>query len=373
VRSYLSLSNHQCYRRLLAQFLGKRDQNGKKVLFDLQDVRIDNVGGRYFYHIVHDFIAAGYTPYYRDRFRFLANMETKGYKKHLLEFPFFIFREATDLIDGSEEEVILLSDCPKVIESSKTPRKVLIDYSMLRANLSNNEVPLNFSMSPAILRKKLPIPEVDIKAKRPIKFLFAGNLDPKVYGKSTMPDKHGMMNRIQVIEAIKSMAGEGDLVCPEEQLSFEEITKERNIVILDTRTCKVPQEQWLEFLSKADFFIAAPGEGMPLCHNVVEAIAVGAVPILSYGEYLGEGLNTDNSVFFSEEKSLLEALKELDQPSIYRKELQRFYRDNLEASVLAKKLAQQDEEEEEDEVNAVLVLNDYRYSRSLDNLASKVE
>jgi glycosyltransferase involved in cell wall biosynthesis len=49
--------------------------------------------------------------------------------------------------------------------------------------------------------------------------------------------------------------------------------------------CKGSPKKWLIELSNADFFLALPGGYMPMCHNVIEAMAVGTIPILSYENY----------------------------------------------------------------------------------------
>ena len=49
-------------------------------------------------------------------------------------------------------------------------------------------------------------------------------------------------------------------------------------------------KRWLEALAKADFFLACPGVLMPLCHNVIESLVAGAIPILQYGSYLSPRL-----------------------------------------------------------------------------------
>ncbi|WYL93968.1 MAG: hypothetical protein HEQ35_08865 [Gloeotrichia echinulata IR180] len=47
-------------------------------------------------------------------------------------------------------------------------------------------------------------------------------------------------------------------------------------------TCKGLPEKWLNELSNANFFLALPGGYMLMCHNAIEAMAVGTIPILSY-------------------------------------------------------------------------------------------
>lgn len=47
---------------------------------------------------------------------------------------------------------------------------------------------------------------------------------------------------------------------------------------------------YLAFLGSSSFFLAPPGYRMPLCHNLVESMSVGAVPILGYADWLPEPL-----------------------------------------------------------------------------------
>lgn len=359
IRSFFQISNHQCYKSLLEQYLRKSTSSSKKVLFDLTDIKIDNVGGRYFYYIAHDFASAGYDLYFKNRFRFIANIKTKGFKSHLLELPFNIYTSESEVISG-DEEFIVVSDCQKTLDSSQGAKKVLIDYAMRRADPTKNEIALPFSMSPTILSKGIKPPKINLNAKRPIKFLFAGNLDPKVYGTKTMPEKYGMMNRIQVIEEVKKQAKKDDLICPQDQLPFEEITKERNIVILDTRYCKVPPERWLEFLSHAEYFIAAPGEGMPLCHNLIEAMSVGCVPILEYGEYLTPPLiDEENAVFFDDLNKRSVDIFSSSKVGNMKNEVLNYFGRTLEPSSFSKNIFKTSSKVHQ--VN--LLLNDYRIFR----------
>ena len=48
----------------------------------------------------------------------------------------------------------------------------------------------------------------------------------------------------------------------------------------------VSGRKYLAFLQSCAFFLAPPGFRMPVCHNLVEAMAVGAIPILGYAEWL---------------------------------------------------------------------------------------
>jgi hypothetical protein len=47
-------------------------------------------------------------------------------------------------------------------------------------------------------------------------------------------------------------------------------------------TVKGDPRKWLTDLRRTDFFLCLPGSHMPMCHNAVEAISMGCIPILCY-------------------------------------------------------------------------------------------
>jgi hypothetical protein len=88
----------------------------------------------------------------------------------------------------------------------------------------------------------------------------------------------------------------------------------------DTSKMWIDPVDWLPYLSKADFFICPPGYSMPMCHNVVEAMAVGAIPIINYPEWFNPDLrHMENCIIFDDKKDLIKKLEsalELDQQKI---------------------------------------------------------
>jgi hypothetical protein len=65
--------------------------------------------------------------------------------------------------------------------------------------------------------------------------------------------------------------------------------------------------EYLRLLARSHFMVAAPGVVMPHCHNVVEGMAVGSVPILNYGDLFFPPLvNGENCLSFSSPSELRE-------------------------------------------------------------------
>ena len=67
----------------------------------------------------------------------------------------------------------------------------------------------------------------------------------------------------------------------------------------------IPSEEWRHYLSSANFLFCAPGMTMPMCHNVIEAMSVGVVPIINYQNWLNPSLiDGKNSLLYNSEESI---------------------------------------------------------------------
>src|SRR5690606_23719156 len=77
------------------------------------------------------------------------------------------------------------------------------------------------------------------------------------------------------------------------------------VVIYDDSVFRVPVSEWLNTLSKFHFFLAGPGL-MPICHNLLEAMSVGTVPIIQFPELIVPPLkDNENCIAFKDENDLL--------------------------------------------------------------------
>ena len=116
----------------------------------------------------------------------------------------------------------------------------------------------------------------------------------------------------------------------------------RPCFVLAGSSYRIPQEKWFSTLSKSDFFLACPGGAMPLCHNVVEAMAVGAIPILEYPEYLEPPLKHGvNCLVFSGPQELLRIMRRAFQMKpaqiiAMRKAARDYYRRHLAPGLFAR-------------------------------------
>lgn len=92
--------------------------------------------------------------------------------------------------------------------------------------------------------------------------------------------------------------------------------------------CKGLPEKWLAELSTANFFLALPGSHMLMCHNAIEAMAVGTIPIISYENWFFPNLiNGKNCLTYK-------SLEELPQVIAYANQLDKSVIETMRKAVI---------------------------------------
>lgn len=135
---------------------------------------------------------------------------------------------------------------------------------------------------------------------------------------------------------------------------------------------KVFVNDWLQNLAKAEFFICPQGYVMPMCHNSVESMAVGAIPIINYPEWFSPSLeHMKNCVVFDEQRDLLQQLDRVlamdsEQVAQMRRNVIDYYDRYLDPAQFVKRV----EERPEDQVT-VLLITDYCTKTKADQLNAK--
>ena len=118
--------------------------------------------------------------------------------------------------------------------------------------------------------------------------------------------------RLEIINTVREGMGER-VVFVQQQAVLERLLSAGyadKCVILDTSKLRVRDQDWLSVLSHADFFLAPPGIVMPMCHNSVEALAVGAIPVINYPEWFDPSLEHGrNCVVFDDKDDLIAKLE----------------------------------------------------------------
>lgn len=145
--------------------------------------------------------------------------------------------------------------------------------------------------------------------KRTIRVLFSGSWTQPQY-KAPL-DRYKILTRAEVIGFVVEKFGKANVlrqVSKREELTglMQSPGVDAQIVVSEVKT---RDEDWMELLSVADFFIAPPGFRYPWCHNSIEAMAVGTIPILQYNALFVPGLvHGENCFCFQNTKELEQAI-----------------------------------------------------------------
>lgn len=150
------------------------------------------------------------------------------------------------------------------------------------------------------------------KSKRTMKIFFAGDTSEVRYANAKVEKFFDVIPRLEVIgfilanfENTRKLQNEDGKLMLKKLVSADDYLNE--IIISRVKT---EEEDWLKILSKTDFFICTPGERMPWSHNCVEAMSVGAIPILQYNDLFYPDLeNMKNCLSFTNEKELKMAIE----------------------------------------------------------------
>lgn len=174
-------------------------------------------------------------------------------------------------------------------ENSSDNKKIIVDYNLLGKEPTNDDLYLPIMFHPNILFSESYHQAKILRATdfRKIGVLFAGNFNKDSYSKAITFLSKDYISRFDVLTTIIKTGLAEPL---NKQMTVEEFLQKAesgayydSCVIINTEEFKIPQDRWLSILAMTRFFISPPGYRQPFCHNIIEAMAVGAIPITQYG------------------------------------------------------------------------------------------
>lgn len=151
--------------------------------------------------------------------------------------------------------------------------------------------------------------------KRDIRIFFSGNSNQESYSNEVFSNVFGILNRVEIIETLKKYAHDKG-----GSVSFD-IHENSDIQILDWQWSasisskldnRIENKEWLQYLARADFFICCPGVNMPFCHNAIEAMKMGCIPVLQYNNLFAPHLkHRENCIVFTGKEDLINKIEEI--------------------------------------------------------------
>jgi hypothetical protein len=306
------------YRQWLKQQNTQIPRNQPLVIFDFKDSRIDGPQGRRFYCLFIYFIRAGYYPILRENYLFLGNIQEKQ-KAFCLHEKFSVLNNPQNLPDRyllvtDKNFSILMLKADKIISVNFKP-----DYQP-----EDSCFPMPFPMFPAIYAHQQD-QQLEPFRQTPRKWtiFFGGDAKTEKYDKSTIQEIYQKLTRSDIFILLKEKLAPHQLTLLKQQQDLDNAYKSQlnTLVLMNNRECKVPADKWLATLCLSEFFLACPGVRYPMSHNLIEAMAVGSIPITQYPELFYPALEDGkNCLVFKDEESLLSVIKRVLQMTREEKE-----------------------------------------------------
>jgi len=133
------------------------------------------------------------------------------------------------------------------------------------------------------------------QTKRRNGLLFAGSQKAK-YGRDKMQNRFNVLSRLHILDIIRDCCEDG-------------LVGDVPVFLKDSAIEPVAAADWLAFLARYQFFVCCPGVDQPLCHNLIEAMSVGTIPLIEYGDRLRPKLEDGvTAICFRGERGLRQAM-----------------------------------------------------------------
>lgn len=137
---------------------------------------------------------------------------------------------------------------------------------------------------------------------------FAGN-QKRRYGREAINDRFGVLSRLEILAELRRQFA--DRIAPREAAGVSD-----RIVLRNSATDPIAAQDWMSVLAAHQFFLCCPGAAQPICHNVIEAMSVGVIPIIEYGDrFHPELVDGDNAICFHGRDGLAAAIRRIDSMS----------------------------------------------------------
>ena len=301
IKPALSAARWYCINMLrwAGQWRKRGPLHDRGVCFD-----VERGGGHRYLHILVLFLHfRGYTVYFKHRFRFIGSWAPSDLFRRSGTFRLYAGK-------GPEHRATWLF----------TDRPVARPHVLLDADY--HQVP-----GEAEDGVRLPMPMVDSQyieadgdhgtmmeanARRERTVFFFGNMDRTAYGRPENTEVFGCFSRTHLLDTLRN--GLGDLV--HEPTGPEDMNAPdgKYIVLLGRHHRYIAPGDLLKTLSRYDFFLAASGVVMPLCHNLVEAMCAGCIPVLQHPHLMTPPLQHGvNCLVFRDEPELIDLMRRIPE------------------------------------------------------------
>ena len=244
--------------------------------------------------------------YKRYLYTFLKYLQMEGYGIGL-QVPF----RGVDILSGRTYERLIFSE--RLVSLSRPPPSVTVigpkgDIGLEPVNFMERRDPTEYvvPMAQHPLSYSRGLWNRPLDPGKPLcAVFFAGNIGSNLYENSAIEADFEVISRGRLIGLIEQ-------AMPIQRLDGQPASKAKaGTIVLHGPT--IPVEAFRPTLARFAFFLCAPGVWMPLCHNLVEAMSAGAIPILQkpYAELFETPLeHGETAIVFEDEHDLAARIHE---------------------------------------------------------------
>jgi len=290
-------------------FMGK---SKKTVLIHISS--IDPPGMRLFQLFSH-FLYCGYTCYFDISFSRYMQLKRFG-KKATLFKGIYPFSKKVKIYS------LAISDNKEYLESiSEKTLKIFINFRIFNHlnNISENDI---FYPLVTFIKYNKPSIEKNIMSKvfsaeRKIGAFFVGNTKPDTYNAAHTRELFNVNTRYETFNYIVDNFSKDTLYIPIDIDSFlhdiESGTLKKKVVLLDINNFEIPKKHYLTILLQSDFFIHMNGVIYPYCHNQIESMMTGCIPITQFSRFFIPPFQHElNSLLFQSLDDLIVILSKMN-------------------------------------------------------------
>lgn len=237
--------------------------------------------GRYGYLLVSYFSQAGYHIYFHRSLSFLSRLH--GYDRAVFQLPGVGIFNRRHFKEKKYIDFLGLNADAFIPSGVSFGKRFIIDLNYFNQQASSDALRIPYHIHPLMQRHPFK-PKPGLKRHR---ILMYGQPDLE-WAADLIRDHFNLLPRSEVFSSLSSGTFEWERPTDYAALALflAEPVDRPAACLIDSRTCWIPADRWLQVLSCFDFFIATPGVSMPHAHNMIEAMSVGAIPVTQYGRHL---------------------------------------------------------------------------------------
>lgn len=280
--------------------------------------RDDDGNGRYAFWPLYLFSQMGYAIYFYHPVG-LVGFKRMGYCGRYI----YSIRnlKIVDHLPENTSDMIYVFDEPRTDLINKSWKKLVYINILRPPHFKFGEViEIPFSMHPMQYHTNqvAKIPGLRQTARK-IRIFFGGNTAKQAYQGKSVP-QYGQLNRHEATELIINSVAETEIITKLHMfntiVSDEKSFVNKFILLRADESGQLKTEDWLSTIAKSQFFMCFSGTNRPICHNAVEAMSVGTIPIISYHDWFTPALeHMKNAVIYSGKDDLVSKVRQVLQMS----------------------------------------------------------